>query len=58
LDKLKTLTAPTATVCVVAAVVKVVVPGGGKLCEKAKLNITVARTPNFKFIMSLKASRS
>jgi hypothetical protein len=54
----KPLTAPTATVCVVAAVVKVVVPGGDELCEKAELSMAVARTPNFKFIVSLKASRS
>jgi hypothetical protein len=54
----KPLTAPTATVCVVVAVVKVVVPGGDELCEKAELSIAVNRAPNFKFIMNLKASRS
>ena len=54
----KPLTAPTATVCVVAAVVKVVVPSGDELYEKAELSIAVAKTPNFKFIVSLKASRS
>jgi hypothetical protein len=54
----KLLIAPTAIVYVVAAVVKVVVSNRDELCEKAELSIAVAKTLNFKFIVSLKASRS
>ena len=32
-------------------------PSKGELCKKAKLSIAIAKTPIFKFIISLKALR-
>jgi hypothetical protein len=46
-----------AIICVIVAIVKVVVPSRGELYKKAGLNITIARTLIFKFIISLKALR-
>jgi hypothetical protein len=45
------LTAPTVTVCVIAAALKV----KDKLCAKDKLSKTVARTANLNNIVNLKA---
>lgn len=52
------LTAPTATVCVVAAVLEVLVPVEDELCAKDELSKAVARTANLNNIVNLKASVS
>jgi hypothetical protein len=52
------LTAPTATVCVVAAALEVLVPVENELCAKDRLSKAVARTANFNNIVNLKDSVS
>jgi hypothetical protein len=52
------LTAPTATVCVVATALEVLVPVENELCAKDGLSKAVARTANFNNIVNLKDSVS